>query len=114
MALDTVSDYVAAARVLLQDTVAPYRYEDTELVLALTLGVNEARRIRPDLFLGQTSVESFTTNDTTAVTFDAQYRTALLYYVCAHAHMRDEENTEDARAGAFMARFNSQLVSGTA
>jgi hypothetical protein len=37
MALDTVVDYLAQARVLLQDKTYPPRYPDAELVEALNL-----------------------------------------------------------------------------
>ena len=50
MALDTVQDYVSAARVLLQDTVAPYRYSDADMIAELNLAILEAKRVRPDLF----------------------------------------------------------------
>ena len=111
-ALETVADYVTAARILLQDKVAPYRYEDTELVLALSLAMLEARRLRADLFIGRSAaVPSYTTNNATAVVLDTQYRTAVLYYVIGHAHLRDEEEVTDARAAAFMNKFVSQMLS---
>lgn len=111
MALDTVSDYVKQARILLLDQVAPYRYPDEDLVQALNMGVLQARRIRPDLFLNSfSSLPSFTSNDATAVNIDEQYRVAFLYFIVGHAQLRDEEDTQDARAGAFLTKFTSQLL----
>lgn len=108
MALDLVSDYIAEARVLLQDTFAgSYRYADAEMISALNLGLLEASRLRPDMFL--TTVPSYTTAGQT-VAVDLRYRVALLYYICAHCHMRDEETTEDTRAGAFLGKFNAHLL----
>jgi hypothetical protein len=49
-ALVTVADYVSDARVLLQDTVEPYRYADTELVTGLNFALMECRKQRIDLF----------------------------------------------------------------
>lgn len=112
MALDTVADYVTRARVLLQDAVSPYRYPDADLVAALNIGMLEARKLRPDLFINRT-VPSYATNDATAVVMDEQYRMSLLYYICGHAQMRDEEATQDARASAFLAKFASQLKTGS-
>jgi len=112
MALDTVSDYVTAARVLLQDQISPYRYPDPDLVQALNMGVLEARRLRPDLFLTSfSSLPSFTTNDATAVNIDPQYRVSFVYYICGQAQLRDEEDTQDARATVFLNKFVAQLLS---
>ena len=68
-----------------------------------------ARRLRADLFLNK-DVPFFSAVDTTAVDFEQQYRTALLYYVCGNAQLRDEENTEDNRAATFMTKFVGQLT----
>ncbi|MCA6318324.1 hypothetical protein [Phenylobacterium sp.] len=114
MALDTVGDYVARARVLMQDTVdAPYRYSNVELVEALNLALLEARRLRPDLMIAffKTSIPTYSASSlTTAVSIDEQYRTAFLYYIVGHAQLRDEENTQDARASVFLNKFVSQLL----
>lgn len=113
MALDTVEDYVRDARVLLQDTVADYRYSDSELVEALNLGILEMRRLRPDLLRSyfRTSLPSFTSSAMTAsVPVDYQYRVALLYYICGHAQLRDDEATQDARATIFLNKFTAQML----
>src|SRR5690348_13923285 len=113
MALDTVEDYVAAARTLLQDEQAgAYRYSDTELVRALSFAMLEARKLRPDLFIGRTT-PSYTANDTTAVVMDEQYRVPFVYYICGHAQLRDNESTEDLRAMTFIGKFQSMLLSLT-
>lgn len=114
MALDTVADYVAQARILLQDVIEPYRYSDGELVGALSMGVFEARRIRPDLFLKRfDSLPSFNPAAMgDEVKIDPQYRVAFLYYVVGHAQLRDEEDTQDARAVGFLNKFAAQLATG--
>ena len=112
-ALVTVADYVSDARVLLQDTVAPYRYTDTELVTGLNFALMECRKQRIDLFLGQTSSQTFSVVDTTAVKMDEMYRTALLYYMCGHAQLRDDENTTDQRAEAFFNMSRAKLLTLT-
>lgn len=108
--LDKVSDYVTASRVLLQDTVAPYRYPDADLVLALSMGILDARRLRPDLFINVTTLPFFTANDGTLVAIDQQYRNAFVYYMTGMAQLRDDEDTQDARAAAFMGKFTAELV----
>lgn len=114
-ALDTVAKYVTSARVLLQDTVAgSERYSDAELVLALSFAILEARKLRPDLFLDEDFVlPSYTANDTTVVPIDEQYRVPFLYYMAGHAQLRDDEPTQDARAGALLQKFQMQLLALT-
>lgn len=110
-ALATVQDYVNAARVLLQDQDnAPYRYPDEDLVDALNFSLLDALTLRPDLFLTG-DPQSFTAVDTTPVNIDLRYRTAILYYICGHAQLRDDENTQDTRASGFFAKFTGRLTS---
>lgn len=112
MALDTVADYISEARVLLQDTVAPYRYLDTELVSALNIALPETAKARPDLFMGQTSFPTYTVAGlTTPVVMDPMYRTALLYYIMGHTQLRDDENVTDQRAEAFFNMARAKLLS---
>jgi hypothetical protein len=113
MALDTVQDYLDKARVLLQDTVQPYRYSDAELVSCLDEAILECRRLRPDLLRNyfRTSLPDFSPTALTApVPIDPQYRMAFVYYVTGQAQLRDEENTQDARATVFLNKFVSQLL----
>lgn len=113
MALDTVQNYVDRARVLLQDTIAPYRYPDSDLVSALGLAVLEARRLRPDVlqsYLRTTLPDFDTAHMSAAVPIDPQYRIAFLYYIVGHAQLRDDENNQDSRAAVFMNKFVSQML----
>ena len=108
-ALDTVASYITSARTFLQDTVEEYRYPDADLIEGLNFAMLEARRLRPDLFIGR-SVPSFSTNDTTAVVMDEQYRVPFVYYMVGHVQLRDEEDTQDARASALLNKFVSQML----
>lgn len=109
MALDTVADYVSLARTLLMDTYdGPYRYSDADLVTALNLSFMETKKVRPDLLIGKT-LPNFSANDTTAVDIDEMYRVPLVYYMCGHAQMRDEEGNQDARAAGFFSLFRAQM-----
>lgn len=114
MALETVVDYAIEARRLLQDTVQPYRYSDENLVSALNMGLLEARRLRPDLFLNsglRSSVPSFGAPIVAAnVPLDQQYRAALVYYIVGQTQLMDEETTQDQRATIFINKFVSQLL----
>lgn len=108
--LDTVADYVREARTLLQDTVATYRYSDAELLSALNMAVQTARRLRPDLFIDVDTLPYFTAVDSTEFDMDQQYRLPFVYFMVGHAQMRDEEDTQDARAAAFIGKFTQQLL----
>lgn len=114
-ALSTVGDYVDAARRLLQDVIPDYRYPDVDLVEALNLGLLEMRRLRPDLLRAyfRTAIPTYTATTSglnTLVQVDAQYRVALLYYICGQAQLRDDENNEDARATVFLNKFVAQML----
>jgi hypothetical protein len=111
-ALATVADYLADARVLLQDTYSGgYRYTDTELVAALNRGLLEMRRIRPDLFVGVAEIPLYSPSlPTTAVAMDVQYRVTLLYYIAGQATLKDDEPTQDSRATIFLNKFVAQLT----
>ena len=111
-ALDTVQNYLDAARILLQDQVSPFRYANTDLVQNLNTALLEARRIRPDLFLAN----SFTppTYDagapSTSVDIDRMYRMSVVYYIVGMAQLRDDESTQDQRATILLNKFVSQLL----
>lgn len=112
MALDVVSDYVAKARELLQDTVQPVRYSSGDLKDALGFAIMEARRLRADLFVdGVVPDIDRGAGDSTAIAMDIQYRVALVYYMVGHAMLRDEEEGSQQLARAYKAQFGSQLVS---
>lgn len=112
MALATVADYIAQARVLLQDTVEPYRYSNADVVAALNMCLIEARRMRPDLFLAVSFVvPTYSSASTaTAVVIDDQYRMALLYYVVGMIQLRDDEGSSDTRATVFLKTFMGQMT----
>ena len=113
MALDTVAQYVHETRVLLQDMVPTYRYADAELIMALNLAIMTARRNRPDLFLDAVVLPQFAVSDiaaNTAFAMDPQYRVAFLFFMVGFSQLRDEEDTQDTRAAAFIGKFTQQLM----
>lgn len=109
--LSTVSQYIDQARILLQDSISPYRYPDADLLLCLNDAMLETRRLRPDLFLSaEFTLPSFSANDSTAVGIDEQYRMAILYYIVGMAQLRDDEATDDARAAGFIAKYKVSML----
>lgn len=115
-ALATITDYITDGRTLLQDTIPPYRYPDSELVTAMNVTLLEGRRLRPDLFVyrrclpGERGVQSFQMNDGTELEMEEPFRLAFLHGMCAHAMERDQEDIQDERAAVFMKIFNTVLT----
>jgi hypothetical protein len=126
--LTTVGDYIAQARILLQDTVQPYRYPDDDLVSGLNMAFNEITRLRPDLLIDRMSTQASTAvtssvlgwtdylvvysaaSQATEVVIALAYRNPILFYIVGFAQLRDGEDTQDARASAFINKFTSQLL----
>lgn len=113
-ALKSVSDYVADARILLQDTVSPYRYDSPSLLIAFNVILLEGRRIRPDLFVfcGD-DVPQFSAVDSTKVDIEQQFRLAFVYGMVGHALSRDQEDVQDERANTYMETFVQMLTGVT-
>ena len=112
-ALETVQDYVDESRRLLQDQITPFRYPDADLVAALNIGLAEARRLRPDLFLPSFAIPYFTTlaaDGGKAVAIEVQFRSAFVYYLVGRMQLRDDESTTDARAASLLNKFIGQLM----
>ena len=113
-ALDTVGQYLTESRRLLQDQFVPYRYPDEDLIDAINIGLQEARRLRADLFIPSNFQVAWIDPDTpdvdAKVPLDVMYRSALVYYICGRAQLRDDESTTDSRASAFMQKFLTQML----
>lgn len=120
-ALETVGQYLTEARRLLQDEYQPYRYGDDDLVDALNICLLEARRLRADLFLPAFDIpyaDPAVDGDgdlapavlTQKIAFDPMYRQSIVYYIVGRMQLRDDEGTTDARAGALLTKFTSQLL----
>ena len=116
-ALETVAQYIKEARRLLLDEIVPYRYPEADLVDALNIGFLETKRIRADLFLPVFTIPYFDSSgtiDTAAkVPMDPMYRSTLVYYMVGRMQLRDDEPTVDQRAGAFLQKFEQQLLTVT-
>ena len=112
--LGTVAKLIADARVLLQDRIPEYRYDDASLLAALNVTMLEASRIRADLFVynfdvrGQ--VQAFSAVDDTVINIEPQFRLAILHGLVGHALERDQEDVQDARATTFLGLFNAGLT----
>ena len=110
MALDTMGDYIAETRRLMQDEVTPYRYPDGDIIEAMNIALLEARRLRPDLFLGRHDNVPTISAAGDAIVFEPMYRPSLVYYLAGRTQLRDAESTQDQRASALMNKFIAQLL----
>jgi hypothetical protein len=114
--LNSTSNYTLAARTILQDTTAPYRYSEEDLKEALGLAMYEAHRLRPDLFLTHNAINvpdiDSATLGVSAITMDKRYRLALVHFMVGHVMKRDEEEASEARASAFLQTFRATLTMG--
>ena len=112
--LNTVADYMADARTLLQDVIPNYRYDEPSMLRALNAALLETRRQRADLFVFKTGVrgqvQAFSAVDETYVDIEPQFRLGLLYRLCGHALARDQEDVQDIRATAFFNLANGVFV----
>jgi hypothetical protein len=112
--LETIGQVVTEARRLLQDEVAPFRYPDADLVDALNLAVLDARRLRPDLFLPQFELPYYSPSGTIDMgqkfPVEPQFRLPFIFFIAGRMEMRDDEQTQDTRAVAFITTWRQQLV----
>lgn len=103
------------ARAILQDTDAAsgYRYSDADLLGYVRDGVNAARALRPDIFIGQYAAaipDTYQLTDTFPLPMF--YYTPMCQYIAGRAELRDDEFAVDGRAMTFVGRLESVLVKG--
>ncbi len=116
----TLDNYIAAARILLQDTLAgAYRYSDDDMKLALEIALDEAYRIRPDMFIAAygalaPAVSIIGQPGSYTMPIPRGYQSPFLYYMVGHVQLRDDEDTQDSRATALLGKFTAQLLAVSA
>ena len=111
----TISDVLTITRHLLQDTRAPYRHTDAKLINYFNMGLAEARRIRPDLFLPDIYDTTFAYTDLDgAATFPLSYgyEMAFIEYIAGYTSLEEDEFVSDGRAAALLSRFTQKMVGG--
>jgi len=114
--LGTVGDFLDQVRILLQDTdntaTSGYRYTNNSIVLCLNQGMLDLYRMRPDIFLANKFVVPvFSTSDLAALMLiEQQYVSPLIFYVVGLVQARDDEQTQDARAAAFLQTFKGAVL----
>lgn len=113
--LATVGDLLDQVRSLLQDvdvSSGQYRYSTDSIITCLNQGFGDLFRMRPDLFLEtgfripQYTVEQLDQD----LTIEPQYVSPLVFYVVGLVQARDDEQTQDARAGVFLKTFQNAVL----
>ena len=121
----------------MQDRIAPYRYMDIQIIDALNVAMQEAQRIRPDIFLDLKYQQRINPNDlddgfitsyytTSDIAFDtsnnyipakgtlvpisSRYNDPIIWYMGGHLQLLDIEDTQDQRGVAFLAKFSQRLL----
>lgn len=113
--LQYISDVVSTVRAQLKDTVSPYRYSDASILVYYNTALQNAKLVRPDLFLSlgyvNASLPVYTTgNIGEAVILADQYRTSLVYFIAGMLQLEEEEETTDTRAAVYITKFKQDLT----
>lgn len=108
--MSTLQTIVDGARVLLNDS-DKNRYADTLLLQYANEAIAEAKRIRPDFFLGAFKAALPTLGLTDTSPIPIEYEGYVKDYVIARANSQDDEYSIDGRASAFMQRFKTGMMS---
>jgi len=90
------------------------RYTVDELSTLVVDGIEQARTLRPDLFIGQYSVplpDAVAPTDT--IPLPDHIFAGLCYYVAGNAELRDDEFAVDGRAMVLKEAYTKKLVQGT-
>lgn len=106
-----VSAIIDECRDLLQDQVVPYRYDTDQLERFVTFAVREAKRIRPDLFLGSFANPIDDLTSSNPFPMPDEYAPTVANFAVSRAEFRDDEFTVDGRAVALLKLYQQQLLS---
>jgi hypothetical protein len=119
MTVRWVSDLLIRVRAVLQDEDQDsYRYPTSDLVGYLNDFVLEAKRFRPEVFIGTFTLDpqpiSVVPMDYSTVAFPLPLSmfTAACDYVAGRAEVRDDEYAVDGRAMTFMNSSIMKLTGG--
>lgn len=114
--LSTLGDLLSQIRTLLQDVdntgSSGYRYSTDSIVMNINQGMSDMYRIRPDLFLAlDFKIPTFNSGQPDVIIgVEEQYIPPLVYYAVGLTQARDDEQTQDSRAMAFLKTFSATLL----
>jgi hypothetical protein len=105
-----ISEVITLARDPLNDATGD-RYTDAQLLQFCRQGLNEARRLRPDLFVGKFSVNLAALVAADALPIPDEFAQAIADFITGRAELRDDEHVNSGRAVA-LAKLFSQALTG--
>lgn len=109
-----ISDVLWQARTVLMDTrgaEVTQRYTDQRLLDCYNIGVADAYRLRPDLFLPDLTIpppRATTTDEDFPL--DDQFMSGFIDYVVGYISMGDDEFVVEGRAQLLLNRFAQKLI----
>lgn len=111
----TAQDAITETRIILQDTVEPYRYPTSDLVRYLNNGMYELKRIRPDVFLNYCNKDLPQFIDDPddfeeELPFSTIFFQSMVLFITGYAEIRDDEYAVDSRAALLLGAFTTQLT----
>ncbi len=109
----TILDAITQSREVIQDTKIPYRHNEDKLMGYFNNAIADARRLRPDLFIGtleDTWVLYDTANHSDPFPLDVTYLSAIVDYIAGMVGLGDDEFAESGRAEALHNRYVTRLV----
>lgn len=120
----SIDDALTEARMILNDSTAPFRYTDVLLIRILNTALREVYALRPDAFVGNftsgtlsvTEVPDFTTDDleqnpeTPFPVDDRLFFSPVTMYIAGKADLSDDEFAADGRAAALLTAFRNNLT----
>lgn len=109
-----VQDIVDSARDLLNDRdSASYRYSTSSLLRAISMGILELRRTRPDFFIGTYSQEiPMVQSITEDIPLPMELMPSLIHYTVGTAELRDDEYTADGRVQLLLGKLERDVGAG--
>lgn len=108
----TVQAVITRVREVLQDADGA-RYTDLELCAHCVDAIQQARSVRPDLFIGQYAAplpDVLVPAD--PLPLPDQLFAAVGYYVSGNAELRDDEFAVDGRAATLSKAYTQKLMQG--
>lgn len=116
----TLDDLLGDVRQMLKDKRLPYRYDDATLVGRINTALQEAYRIRPDIYLAtgtddyyMADVPTYTISDlgvNTAFPVDDRFFQAIVFQVVGTIELGDDQFAVDNRAMSLLAAFRQTLL----
>lgn len=120
----SIDDAISEARLLINDSTAPFRYSDAIMIFLLNTAMREVYTLRPDAFIGNFTQGVLVSNPITdfvladlaqnpATPFpidDRHFYAPVVLYIAGKAELSDDEFADDNRAMTILVAFRQNLT----